>query len=196
MVDPVDSVTADCIDSEIGCLFNLDSDPCELEDVAPLFPALRDAMADSLDALTLTAIGSKSEDDDDLVFDSVSSPFMEYDDVRFENVLQTLFQSMAPKPGIEGVHFGGGSSSESGLTAGSLRYLSSNSSGLESAADIDPESESIVHRIMVFGMVLFGVMAVILICVFLQLGGKRKRARNGAGGPGDAASAPLLAPRQ
>jgi len=48
---------------------------------------------------------------------------------------------------------------------------------MESASSIRSEGSTVVHRILVFGMVLFTIMTIILVCVFLQLGNKKKRKR-------------------
>merc|ERR1719361_546186 len=59
---------------------------------------------------------------------------------------------------------------------------------MESASSIQSEGSTVVHRILGFGMVLFTIMTIILVCVFLQLGNKKKRKRRAS--PPDAAPGP------
>merc|ERR1712087_364633 len=61
--DFTSAMALDC-DTESGCLFDLDSDPCELINVGPSNKVLRQGLSTRLDALKSAAIFSRIGDDD------------------------------------------------------------------------------------------------------------------------------------
>jgi len=162
-IDSVDDL--ECSDTESGCLFNVDADPCELDDVGHRFEDLRQEMAVRLDAFKSMAIHS----DTDSVAISPPFQFIKYEDVRFEDVLRRQFVADS-------------------VISESSSSSNSSSDDLVSASAVDADGSTAVHRILVFGMILFATMTVILICVFLQLGNKKKK----KGGPVRDEATPLM----
>ena len=87
----------DCYKTERGCLFNLESDPCELVNVGNDHKKMVDQMIARLDEFqqnAVTPLIEESESLDRYAYDpqyqcdsDFFCPFMEYDDVPFEDIL-------------------------------------------------------------------------------------------------------------
>jgi len=102
-----DSITQeelDCYKAENGCLFNLEVDPCELNNVGEQYPEVRDVMISTLDGFEENAVTPLLDDDDVLDFDDYDPevhcdsdfwcPFMDFENVPFEDVLTADYRRL------------------------------------------------------------------------------------------------------
>lgn len=100
-----DAVGSTCYLEETGCLFNLDTDPSELNDVGDEHSELREYFMKRLDYYSNRAPRNLMTFDERMSFDAFSPlmncdsdfwcPFMEYDGALFEDTLQAEYQRIA-----------------------------------------------------------------------------------------------------
>merc|ERR1712173_31673 len=105
--DQINADSIGCHLEESGCLFDLQTDPCEYTNLATVNPDILDAMIQRLDYYAQKATSPLITEDNTLDFEIIDPhnacdsefwcPFQLYQDVEFENVLGDEYKTLYPE---------------------------------------------------------------------------------------------------
>ena len=101
---PEDYTSYDCYQQDTGCLFDIESDPCEYYDVGEQYADVRASMIDRLDEyvnIMPRALIHRGNELNESVYTPQDgalywAPFMRYDSVIFEHALSEYYRELFP----------------------------------------------------------------------------------------------------
>jgi len=165
-VVPEDANAFSCYQDDMGCLFDLESDPCEYYNVGSDYPKIRNRLMTRLDEIldvTPGALISRGNELNTSVYapessDSFWGPFMRYDSVVFERELTDFYLKLYP---------GSDDDSDSESDSNSKGFESENE-GVGSSSSKMVRKESVTDVLFALYLVAMAVIVAIYWCCWFR----------------------------